>query len=153
HQATYSLYHEAGTDLNILLPAGAHILTVMVDGSDVAPLQPNAERVWLPLTGGGGLRLVRLSWTFDANRESLEQPNLERPRLEGVADGTVLWTVQVPDGYRLDRQEGEVQPAHPAGQDLRRAAAQIHLSEVLAEQARLATNGRAADQLLAAQER
>ena len=70
-----------------------------------------------------------------------------------MADGTVLWTVEVPDGYRLDGQESDVQPTHPAGQSLRRAAAQLYFSAVLAEQVSEMTDGRAADQLLAAQER
>jgi hypothetical protein len=153
HEATYWLYYEAGTDLTFRLPAGTAVLTVTVDGHDVTPLQRDGKQLWLPLTGGSGVRVVRLSWTCDARRERLDRPNLDRPRLEGTEDGRTLWTVHVPAGYRLRRIEGPAQAAHAAGQDLRRAAAHLRLSTLLAEQALGDADSPAGQQLRAAQER
>src|SRR5262249_36483602 len=80
---------------------------------------------------------------------------LEGPRLEGAADGPAVWTVQVPAGYQAAAPAAAT--AGAAALDLRRAEAQLRLSEVLADQARARGDGPAAqvlaDQLAAAQKR
>lgn len=158
HQATYWLYHEASTDLNVTLPQGAVVLEAAVDGMAIAPLQPNpaAPAVWLPLPGGTGARRICLRWAFPSDEARLDRPNLNQPRLEGVADGPAVWTVHVPPGYSADAAGrmawSGAQPLGRAGLDLRRAEAQLHLSKVLARQ--LQSRGDAfAAQLAAAQRR
>jgi hypothetical protein len=157
HQATYQLVHEAGSDLRLVLPAGAApVLAVTIDGTDVIPLQPAPDRLWLPLPGRAGARTVRLRWTFDPGEEPLDQPNLEQPRLEGIPEGAVLWTVHVPAGFRLDqeerRQPGLALPASAAGQELRRAAALLRLIELLGPRARDSGDTNSNAQMLAARD-
>jgi hypothetical protein len=158
HQAAYWLRHRPGTDLNVQLPVGARLVQVSLDGNEVVPLQPQPGSVWLPLTGGSGIRRVRLSWIYDADRERFDQPNLARPWLEDVAyagaseKAAPLWTVQVPPGYHLVPSDKGAVPDDAAGQDLRHAAAHLHLSRLLAEQATGQIDAAVGQQLLAAQE-
>jgi hypothetical protein len=153
HQATYWLYHEAGADLNLLLPDGARALGVEVDGQEVPLLESAPQRLWLPLAGRGGPRTLRLRWTFAAGEEELDRPNLAKPRLEGVAEGPAVWTVHVPAGYTVDRLGGEPAGASVVGQDLWRAAALLDLSRTLATQTGGSPAGTTAQQLAALQER
>jgi hypothetical protein len=153
HQATYWLYHEASTDLNVTLPEGARAQTVTVNGVGIAPLQKGTS-LWLPLPGGAGVRRVRLRWLFAEGTEALDRPRLDRPRLDGVPDSPTLWTVHVPAGYSRGGSEVATEDvARPVGGvalDLARAEAQLRLSAFLAERPR----GRGeTDQLLAAQQR
>jgi hypothetical protein len=141
HKATYWLYHEAGADLSVLLPSGASVLSVTVDGLSVPPLQPGAERLWLPLAGGAGARVVRLSWAFPEGQEPLTAPFLTGPRLEGVAEAPVFWTLHVPAGYWVSRssasQSGRVAEAGGAAAlNLARAAVQLRVATRLIERAR-----------------
>jgi hypothetical protein len=143
HEATWWLFHEASTDLNVTLPPGARVLAAAVDGVEVMPWQaePAVPAVWLPLPGGTGARCVQLRWHFPGEADLPDRPNLERPRLEGVADGPVVWSVQVPAGYsarprgRGDAGSEAGRPASRAALELRRAQAQLRLSEALARQA------------------
>ncbi|MBY0522421.1 MAG: hypothetical protein K2R98_03445 [Gemmataceae bacterium] len=137
HQATYWLYHEAGTDLSVTLPTGASVLAVAIDGVGVPPLEPGTERLWLPLSGGAGGRAIRLTWAFAEGREPVFAPILGGPRLEGVAEGPVVWTVQVPPGYQLGRgARNDPDTSSAAGMDLWRAAAQLRLAIKLIERSR-----------------
>jgi hypothetical protein len=139
HTATYWLYHEAGADLSVGLPVGASILSVTVDGLSVPPLQPGAERLWLPLAGGAGARVVRLRWAFPEGQEPIDQPFLTGPRLEGVVEGPVFWTVHVPAGYQTGRVTDSAagsQPASAAALNLWRAAVQLQVASRLIERAR-----------------
>lgn len=134
HEATYWLRHEAGTDLNLTLPAWAWTAGVTVDGSPVTPLQ-RERALWLPLPGDAGVRQVRLRWTFEPGAERLDRPNLERPRVEGVGDAPVVWTLRTPFGYEATvRSNGssDLRPADRATVDLWRAAGQLRLSAALA---------------------
>jgi hypothetical protein len=137
HEAVLWLYHEANTDLNVSLPEGARVLGVTVDGLAVAPLQASADSLWVPLPGAPGARRVRLRWDFDPDREPLDRPRLQRPRLHHAADGPVVWTVHVPAEYTAsfgpEGGRGRMVPAGPAALDLARAEAQYRLSVVLAE--------------------
>jgi hypothetical protein len=161
HQIVYSLYHEAGADLRVVLPQGAEpVRAVAVDGVEIVPLQPDPDRLWVPLPGSAGARTVRLNWSYDPASEPLDRPNLEPPQLEGVATSPALWTVHVPAGFRarvaLDTSasaRGEAQSATAAGQELRRAAAQLHLLSWLAERARSPADADVASQLAAARQR
>jgi hypothetical protein len=134
HEATYWLYHEGTSDLGVTLPEGAAVLGAAVDGVDVTPLQPDrgSTSLWLPLPGGSGARRVCLRWVFREG-EALDQPDLRRPRLGGVTDGPVLWTVGVPAGYVPDGVGHEAaRSLSRAGLELRRAEAQMRLSTELA---------------------
>lgn len=151
HEATYWLYHESNTDLNVVLPAEATVVTAAIDGREVVPLQPSPDRLWLPLPGATGARCVRFRWAYAGEGEQLDRPRLDRPRLEGVADSPAVWTVRVPPGYRGAPGESATRPVSAAGLVLRRAHAQVQLSAALADKVR----GRdaAAAQFAAAQRR
>jgi hypothetical protein len=170
HQATYWLFHEAGTELQVRLPAGARLLAVAIDGAAVPPLQPSSGHLWLPLPGGAGARRVTLQWTFDPDTEALARPDLEPPHLEGDGLGRVapdpagaagpvppqapvLWTVHVPAGYRLNKSEGNATAVGAVRQDLWRAEAELRLSKLLAERAQGGAGDAFRPQLRAAQER
>jgi hypothetical protein len=135
HQVVWWLHHEANTDLTVQLPAGARVVSVTVDEAAITPLQPSPRHVWLPLPGEAGVRSVRLRWVYDEEAERLSRPLLARPRLEGAADGPVLWTVQVPVGYQASAA-GDAEPLSAGGMDVRRAEALLRLSALLAEQGR-----------------
>jgi hypothetical protein len=162
HAATWWLFHEASTDLNVTLPPGATVLAAAVDGVEVTPWQPEpgAGSLWLPLPGGTGARCVQLRWQFPGEGTALDRPNLEQPRLEGVAGGPAVWTVQVPAGYTAAPLPGSgeapgseaARPASRGALELRRAEAQLRLSEALARQGQGRGEAFAA-QLAAAQRR
>jgi hypothetical protein len=137
-ETTFWLYHEANTDVTVLLPGRAQLLTVAVDDAAVSPLQPAPSRVWVPLPGRASSRQLRLRWRF-LDDEGLERPRLPAPHLDGVDDGPMLWTVHAPAGYRLasggaslDQPARVAMPASAPGLDLRRAAGQYQLSAILA---------------------
>jgi hypothetical protein len=153
HQATYWLYHEAGAEVRARLPEGALLLALTLDGKEITPLQAGPDPLWLPLTGGSGVHFVSLRWTCREDRERLEQPNLEQPRLLNVAPAPAGWTIFVPPGYRLVASTPEVAPTNAAGRDLRRAEAQLALSRLLTERGPEPANDRVNRQLLTAQER
>jgi hypothetical protein len=138
HTVTYWLYHEAGADLSVVLPPGGSVLSLTVDGLSEPPLQPGAERLWLPLAGGAGARVVRLRWAFPEGQEPIDVPFLAGPRLEGVAEGPVFWTVHVPAGYQTVRSELErdAEAASAAALNLWRAAVQLQVASRLIERAR-----------------
>jgi hypothetical protein len=137
HQATFWLFHEANTDLRLTLPAGAlWPPAVTVDSVPVTPLppEPQGSAFWLPLSAGAGPRCVRLRWSFAEGEETLERPNLEPCHLES-GSGPVVWSVAVPAGYRASGGlpgDGASWGTTSATVDVRRAAAQLRLSEVLA---------------------
>jgi hypothetical protein len=137
HQAVFWLRHEANTDLYVALPGDAVVTSASVDGAEVTLLQPGPRRLWLPLPGRAGVRRVRLRWLYDPEPDSLERPNLERPRIEGATDGPAVWTVHVPAGYFPDKDGGlAAGAARAAALDLHRAAAQTEVGAALAEMAR-----------------
>ncbi|HMC66199.1 MAG TPA: hypothetical protein VKI65_14780 [Gemmataceae bacterium] len=140
HQARYWLAHEATANLGLELPIGARVLTATVDGRGVPVFQQGPQHLWLPLSGGGSSRTIRLMWAFDEDQESLHRPRLDQPRVDGRADGPVLWRIDVPPGYRLeankDAPDQSASRASPAGQELRRAAAFLQLYRTLASRAK-----------------
>ncbi|MBL8797835.1 MAG: hypothetical protein JNM56_28315 [Planctomycetia bacterium] len=160
HQAVYWLWHEAGSDLNLSLPAGAALLGVAIDGVGVPPLQPSTDRLWLPLPGGAGIRKVLLTWNYPPGQEDLEQPNLAGPKLESVGVGPTIWTVALPVGFQSGRRWSggrapaeSVRVASSAGLELARADAQLRMLRWLADQARDTGDFSTAGQALAAQDR
>ncbi len=143
HEVVWWLGHEAHTDLSVDFPAAARVVGVSVDGMEMAPLQPEAARLWLPLPGRAGVRRVRVRWLYEAG-ESLEQPKLEQPRLEGAMPGPMVWTAYVPAGWEASGP-GKVPggaadlgrgAARLAALDLYRAAALLRVSQFVAEQGR-----------------
>ncbi len=81
HEAVYWLGHEANTDLNLTFPSDAEVLSVAVDGGETAPLQSEARRLWLPLTGRPAVCRVRVRWRYTA--EDPARPDLAQPTLQG----------------------------------------------------------------------
>jgi hypothetical protein len=137
HQTTFWLYHEANTDLRLVLPAGAALQAVTVDDAPVTPLPSDTQAnvFWLPLSAGAGPRCVRLRWSFPDGQESLERPKLEPCQLESGVGGPVVWSMAVPAGYRAAgglQRDGSPRVASAATLDVRRAEAQLRLSEILA---------------------
>jgi hypothetical protein len=113
----------------------------------MTPLQPELDSLWLPLPGRAGVRRVRLRWLYDTP-EPLDQPNLQRPRLEGASEGAALWTAWVPAGWEAARMRSAGAsraelpellgkgPARMAALDLYRAEAQLEMVRALAEHGR-----------------
>jgi hypothetical protein len=159
HQATYWLYHEAGADLSFLMPAGATVLGVAVDGVSMPPLQAGEDRLWLPLPGGAGVRRVRICWTFAEGIEPIEAPILAGPRLEGVNESSALWVVAVPPGYQGGRRSTagkktaeHATPLTAAGLDLAQAEAQLRLLAFLVDRSRESGDNTQGLALVAAQQ-
>jgi len=138
HEVGYWIQQQAGTDLNVALPAPATLLAVSLDGVEVTPLQPEPRRVWLPLAGPGGVRQVRLRFRYEGAAEQLDRPLLAQPRLEGAVTGPAIWDLHVPPGFSLKEavtstvglKEGRARAATLA---LYRAAAQARICAALAE--------------------
>src|SRR5262249_42718512 len=132
-------YHEANTDVTVRLPSRAELLAAAVDDAAITPLQPVPGRLWVPLPGRAGSRRLRLRWRF-RDEEGLERPRLQAPHIEGVEEGTMLWTVHAPAGYQLASNGASLsQPVHrptlasAPGNEVRRAAGQYQLSTILAD--------------------
>jgi hypothetical protein len=153
HQATYWLYHEAGTDLTLTLPDGARVGAVILDDAEVTPLQPEANRLWLPLSGPVGAHTLRLKWSYDDPAELLHRPRMDEVKPEGLGRCPALWTVHVPAGYALHVPQAEAEPSSSAMQDLHRAEAQYQLSSLLSERLRQNGGDTLRTQLSAVQER
>lgn len=135
HDASCLVYHETDTDLQVQLPRGAHAIEVSVDERSIPAVELESDVVHVNLAGHQGVRRVRLQWQFDTRDESLERPNLERPRFRDVTDGPSLWTVYLPGNYSVYDEPGSSQAAKStsADADLSRAAAELELSGVLAQ--------------------
>jgi hypothetical protein len=136
HEVIFWVRHEANAELYLTLPARASVTAVAVSGGEVTPLQPDPDRLWVPLSGQAGASPVRVRWRYEPGVESLERPRLDRPQLDGAQDaGPTLWTVHVPAGwapggnatgaFACDR-------ARAAILSLNRAEAQLQISEALA---------------------
>jgi hypothetical protein len=161
YETTWWLFHEASTDLQVMIPPGAVVLGAAVDGLEVTPSQPEpgTTSLWLALPGGTGARRVQLRWRLEDPENSLLRPSREEPHLVGLGGGPVLWSIQVPAGYTASLPVGGVgagpgvaRPSSRAVLELSRAEAQLRLSEALARQ----IQGRGDDfvaQLTAAQRR
>jgi hypothetical protein len=142
HQSTYWLYQDVNSDLQVVLPRGARVLSITLDDRPLATPRLEGGRLRMSLPGNAAVHCLRLRWMLDDDAESLERPLLEPPRLQGVPAGPVLWDVHIPAGYRSDQgvtSAGAAAPASAAGQDLRRAEAQLRLGVLLAERARADT--------------
>ncbi|MFN4259827.1 MAG: hypothetical protein ACK4RK_11050 [Gemmataceae bacterium] len=173
HEASYWLHHESGADLVVTLPANADVVSVIIDGSPTPPLQAEQDRLWLPLPGRAGARLLQLRWVFPEGSAPLSRPILEVPQLDSVTSGPVLWSVYVPTGF-LARAESDAWSmesyphqsiaaitdpkqdlfrANAAGQELRRAQAQLNLMAFLLAQVRDRRDFSSVSQLVATRNR
>ncbi len=157
HQAAFTLYARGGSDVHLLLPTGARLQLLTVDGVPQTPRQPEPERLWLPLAGGDGVRVLRLRWVYDeGGDETLERPLLRTPTFKDLPAVPVLWTVVTPAGYRARPAAKETDAARKAGgvaQELARAEAQLRLSALLAERGQAEGGDAVRAALLAAQRR
>jgi hypothetical protein len=139
HEATYWLYQESGTHLGIRLPNEATLVTASLDGNDINLLPAGTQHLWLPLTGGGGMRVFRLRWVYNGNRELLDQPRMDRPHLENTLypsaekRSPTLWTVHLPPGYHLAQPAENARPGNTVERFLDRAAAELLATGLLAE--------------------
>jgi hypothetical protein len=136
HQAVYWLRHEAHTDLNVRwgVLAPVRVVSVVVDGVETSPLQPEPNRLWLPLPGQAGVRRVQLRWVVEGE-QWVDRPNLRPPAVVGARGGRTLWTVHVPAGWQL-REAGAgatlEAPDRVAVRELARAGVQLEISRGLA---------------------
>jgi hypothetical protein len=152
HEVVFWVRHGPNTDLNILLPKPGTVVALSVDGADVAPLQPERRRLWLPLPGRGGVRAVRVRWRYEDPADSLSRPLLQTPVIEGASEGPGIWTVFVPADFEPGSSRTPTLkpgPGRAALVALYRAESQVRISEALTSQAREAGSGA----LAAAQER
>jgi hypothetical protein len=154
HEAVYTFRHEAGAELNLTLPDGVRVVSAALDETALAQLASDSPRLALPLPNRSGVRRLHLRWVYNAGRESLAMPNLERPRLDGARDGPVLYTVLAPPGFELTPGTAGLKPGpeRAAALDLSDAAAQLSVSAYLAGQ-RASAGPDGAAQLADAQER
>jgi hypothetical protein len=136
HEVIYWVRHGANSDLNIVLPKPGTVVAVAVDGVDVAPLQPEQRRLWLPLPGRAGIRAVRVRWSYDPSGEPLAHPLLQTPIVEASIGGPSIWTIFQPPGF--EAVSGNLPAPRPgraraAAAALYRAVAQLRVSAALAE--------------------
>ncbi len=136
HEAVYWLRHDANADLNLTLPADAEVLSVAIDDDETPPLQAEPRRLWLPLTGRPAVCRVRVRWRYAT--EDFSRPDLDRPAVQGAADGPGVWTVFAPPGWRpeKDNNKEDLQSGltQAAALSWRRAEALLRLSGALAQQ-------------------
>ncbi len=79
NEEEYTFLQEAGAELNVTHPDGAHLVSAALDGAALTPLPADTTRLALPLPSRAGVRRLRLGWVYDAGRELLTAPNLDRP--------------------------------------------------------------------------
>lgn len=145
HEATLWLRHETNTDLVLLMPEAAEFLAVAIDGLETSPLQPEPNRLWLPLPGKPGLRSVRLQWRYAKGLERFEAPLLKPPLPEGMTTVPSAWTLIVPPGWSASPFGPG--PRLQAGADraaalhLQKADAFLRIAKSLASQDREANGG------------
>ena len=101
HEGSWWLRHEGPTELSVRWPERVEVAGVVIDGVPVRVLQPEKGRLWLPLSGVGGARRVRIRWRYESGKEAIDRPVLALPRLEGASAGPTAWTVDVPAGWDL----------------------------------------------------
>jgi hypothetical protein len=156
HQATYWVHAGGAADLALTLPPGARVLAAAVDATPVAPRPQEDGRLRLALSGGEGLRVLRLRWVYEPGSETLTGPRLEAPRFKDLPEPPVVWRVDVPAGYRLasSRRAGDqARAVGPAAAALARAEGELRLLALLAERLRADPLGAAAGEFTAAQKR
>ncbi len=134
HAAEYTFRHEAGAELNVTLPDGARLVSAALDGVALTPLPADTTHLALPLPSRAGVRRLHLGWVYDAGREPLTAPNLDRPHLDGARDGPVLYTLLVPPGFETTGTDLKPGLARAAALDLAEASAQLAVSQALGDQ-------------------
>jgi len=101
HEAHLWLRGDEQPELTLDFPAAARVSGVAVDGVEVPPLQPSPGQLWVPLSGQGCVRSLRVRWEYEPGVESLARPTLEPLRLAGAtAAGQTWWTLNVPPGWQ-----------------------------------------------------
>jgi hypothetical protein len=98
HEAVFWVRHEAAAELRLHWAGAVRVAGASVGGAAAAVLQPEPDRLWLPLPGPAGTHEVRVRWD-NVRAEPLRQPDMTLPALEGAEPGTVVWTVDVPPGW------------------------------------------------------
>jgi hypothetical protein len=133
HEGLFWLRHESPAELRLGWQTGVEVVGVSIDDIPLSVVQAERGRLWLPLSRPAGARAVRVRWRHEADHDPLDHPEMRLPRLEGVAMGPVVWTVDVPAGWETtdsDRSLGT--GANRRGTlELYRAAAQLMLSREL----------------------
>jgi hypothetical protein len=132
HQTSYLLFTRSEADLEILVPAGAELLTVAVDEALMAPRPLQANHWRIPLPAGARQRLLQLRWRYPPVAEPLHKPNLASPRIQRVPPVPVLGKVLVPAGYHLDSTQAMFSPGTEFESVWQRAQALKRLSALLA---------------------
>jgi hypothetical protein len=138
HRATYWLYPGSGTDVSLSLPGGAALVRMLLDGREVSTAETPSGRYWLPVIGGSRTRRVTLYWKFAAGEESFDQPRFQKPIFDKVVNSAgdhkpaSVWIIYLPAGFRTTNIAGNASLLSRSDVDLRRAAAQFSLSQLLA---------------------
>ena len=104
---------------------------ISVDGEQVNPRVVTPDRLAVALPPGEVRRRLQLRWIFGPEMEPMAGPRLASPRLAGVPDLPVNWTVTVPPGYRLAdgaAMRDQSPTLDKARQELARAEAESSLS-------------------------
>jgi hypothetical protein len=140
YTTTYLLYQHAATDVVVGLPREAVLVAMMVDGNEVLPFAIDESKYQLSMAGRSGARGLAVVWNYPARGKETDGPLLDGPLLYGPdnkrleASQTGLWTVFQPAGRKLIPEAGGALKQLPALLGVKRAAAQLSLSTILARE-------------------
>ncbi|MBI3963047.1 MAG: hypothetical protein HY335_09855, partial [Deinococcus sp.] len=129
HQGTYLLWARAATDVRVVLPAGAHLVSASLDDQPLVARQSQPGHIMLPLNEVGRVSRLRLSWAFPKTKETVENPILSSPSFEGLTPRPVVGTLWLPPGY--EAAGSLLPPLGLAHLYLQRAWAQVKLTDLL----------------------
>jgi hypothetical protein len=131
HTVTWQLYQKDSSDITIVLPAKNVVTSVLVDNKELSNHQQHANRITLTMPQREGPCDLTLNWQYEDGAEACEHPRLDLPILEGASNSPTIWTATIPPELKV--VHSSVVPINHARAELLRAAAQIQLSEALAE--------------------
>ena len=122
YRARFDLQHDAGAELVCLLPSGARLEGLALDGE----MQPiiGDRRITIALPAERGARLLQIAWSSADPR--WEAPVFESAEHRLISDLT-LWTARARNGERIEAEH----PLTLAAIDLRRADALLKMATSL----------------------
>jgi hypothetical protein len=139
YESIFWLRQEVPMDLTVNWDRPVRVMEAVVDGVAVSLLQPDANRLWLPLGARAGLCLVRIRWQDEPIEVGLKNPLLRRPKLKGISSGQADWTVHVPGGWLAQTGSGQsplTGPVQESARQLAQATVQLETCRYLVERTR-----------------
>ncbi|MFO0926405.1 MAG: hypothetical protein U0736_05115 [Gemmataceae bacterium] len=108
HQARLWVDQEGATELRAFWRADVEVTAATVDGAAVPVGDRVTRYLVLPGSGRPGVRCVTLRYRHRGGSETLYNPDLYYPHIDGARGGPVVWTVDVPPGWELGGAAGGV---------------------------------------------